>query len=1340
MMLLSFNDAFACDAVIHCSIKFGDWKKNCLFPRIFSRFVLFSGMAGEGVRVFALAGFLPCLPNYTLAVMQKAKERVVGMIRKLGGRLIESDEWDPSITHVVTFVMGAREGLSEKVMAGIAAGRWVVTMRYVEKSYKAGIWLDTESAYAATPREHVLACRERVSEQGDSGRLFHGMVAALVMEDRRRAGVYMRIVEAGGGKVVAAETPLELVASIPADLTHVFMDPWIGKKDPPGFAQLNRMEGLHLCDYKLLFNMVRGTPDTSETEWSITGEKSKHEARERAKRAGGGIQRNKRVADQNGGSSKRQRTQDVETIDLDSDDEENINVAVTSTVTTTVVDIDIDSEDDIVILESRLEKEREDPASQGRRYLDREKAKGLRRTTNSRDVCLQQRREVSRGSAAHVDVISLSDEDDEIQEVHQKKSKDKDKDDEVTILDSDEEVMLVQNIRGARSGDGKKRSKRIRSISTPSRSPSPLGMQVEQDERGEVSSAEELDEVEDVGSRLLGDAPMIDLVDLDSTDDDEAVDLEVRENGGTPPPPPPNISLKPFLLASEQAGASIEKVDLTPSQISWLLPLPVRPKPAIKPLSESRSLLIKPTDQLPRDISKHSSHLTSSVRQLKPTDSCQQQKVTPPVSPMSSEEIELPEQKDLSPPRIVQQERSKTIDPVECPAEVVEPVKIDEPMEICESLDFGDPMNVSEEAAEDGRPKVDQPESRKPAIISEPVGVDLGKLRNDQLLDLQSTTEKEAKPRDDLSIAELKTAESEEIELLAQEAPNKNYISSDKIVWKPKVPSPKDTEIRSLGSSNDGAKANKPNNIGNNVKRPVECLPSPSSISAPPAAILPRIVATLQRRFTSTDEGIAISNINVRTARFDKHSEGVGEARYRQIAQGVEQDFASQLVTVQKERRQETRRQRRGNAGKSATQLLEPEEDGEVSPEDIETALKRLAIETSSDAHPSPALLHTVMVKLLLESRHSSIYSSAHSYLLHFLFLHAHRGRHPTTRKQWIHLVLSAFRDISDEKLFRHFDIANQHDIHSCLLLWKKLFQRLFETIEQFDNDEARYQETEGSWLLLSFLTLLLQRDFEMWWKHGRGKEDKNFPLLFYLLGGRNHILSSAGSSLLILFQKGLLATGRSRDLDEVRHLVAMVALLLSHLDSEDNCASLYRGSKLQLATQLATIIQETKLDAKSVFLELSLLQPSWLAVLVSRELLRKSCPALKSISLDYISPTLQLPQLNIASKPMVVVMEIWAHRLLGVQKAGAIFRRNWTFQRKEKDFSAFTMLRKLEEDVCKEMKILKIEEVSIKMSHVTSSVNKLSEFANGKEQFAEDVEVGALRALLFKMHLPDMF
>lgn len=36
-------------------------------------------------------------------------------IRELGGEVIETEEWDPKVTHVVTFVDNQKEGLSEKV-------------------------------------------------------------------------------------------------------------------------------------------------------------------------------------------------------------------------------------------------------------------------------------------------------------------------------------------------------------------------------------------------------------------------------------------------------------------------------------------------------------------------------------------------------------------------------------------------------------------------------------------------------------------------------------------------------------------------------------------------------------------------------------------------------------------------------------------------------------------------------------------------------------------------------------------------------------------------------------------------------------------------------------------------------------------------------------------------------------------------------------------------------------------------------------------------------------------------------------------------------------------------
>merc|ERR1719150_1297658 len=49
----------------------------------------------------------------------------------LGGEIIEGDEWDDRVTHVVAHMDPQKEGLPEKVMAAIAAGRFVVTKRFL---------------------------------------------------------------------------------------------------------------------------------------------------------------------------------------------------------------------------------------------------------------------------------------------------------------------------------------------------------------------------------------------------------------------------------------------------------------------------------------------------------------------------------------------------------------------------------------------------------------------------------------------------------------------------------------------------------------------------------------------------------------------------------------------------------------------------------------------------------------------------------------------------------------------------------------------------------------------------------------------------------------------------------------------------------------------------------------------------------------------------------------------------------------------------------------------------------------------------------------------------------
>ena len=236
-------------------------------------------------RIFTLAGFIPEL--LTDFNVQWEKERMTSMITGLGGRINESDEWVGNTTHVVNLIPGPHFGMSEKAMAGIAAGRWVVTKIYVEESHLRGKWLDNEKDFLAPPGNQVLSRKLKALELGDRGLLFHNMVAAIIMEDRHKAQVFGRVFKAGGGTVVEATKLSELVEMYPVDLTHVFMVPWTGSEDLPGLSELadiGRETGLHLCDYKLLFHKVMGSSLANEEEWQICGPRAKLNAEDEINR------------------------------------------------------------------------------------------------------------------------------------------------------------------------------------------------------------------------------------------------------------------------------------------------------------------------------------------------------------------------------------------------------------------------------------------------------------------------------------------------------------------------------------------------------------------------------------------------------------------------------------------------------------------------------------------------------------------------------------------------------------------------------------------------------------------------------------------------------------------------------------------------------------------------------------------------------------------------------------------------------------------------------------------------------------------------------------------------
>ena len=106
-----------------------------------------------------------------------------------------------------------------KVMAGLAAGRWVLTRRYVDKCARRGAWLPSPALFitseAVVRHRRVwhqvralcsyLICyvsEHVIFQHGAGAAVFSGMRAALLMSDPRKNAVYKRIVLAGGGTLV----------------------------------------------------------------------------------------------------------------------------------------------------------------------------------------------------------------------------------------------------------------------------------------------------------------------------------------------------------------------------------------------------------------------------------------------------------------------------------------------------------------------------------------------------------------------------------------------------------------------------------------------------------------------------------------------------------------------------------------------------------------------------------------------------------------------------------------------------------------------------------------------------------------------------------------------------------------------------------------------------------------------------------------------------------------------------------------------------------------------------------------------------------------------------------
>lgn len=155
-------------------------------------------------------------------------EKVLG---DLGGQISADINYDSTATHLLC----VRPSRNEKILASIAAGKWILHCSYLRDCEAAGKFLDENSYEWGNPKmldvepklvnesEQTLAMaahRWRVKRQNGSGGAFDGMVAMLLV-NKDKYEQFERLINAGGGLVVQAKPPY--TSSKGKKVTHCFV-------------------------------------------------------------------------------------------------------------------------------------------------------------------------------------------------------------------------------------------------------------------------------------------------------------------------------------------------------------------------------------------------------------------------------------------------------------------------------------------------------------------------------------------------------------------------------------------------------------------------------------------------------------------------------------------------------------------------------------------------------------------------------------------------------------------------------------------------------------------------------------------------------------------------------------------------------------------------------------------------------------------------------------------------------------------------------------------------------------------------------------------------------------
>lgn len=168
-----------------------------------------------------------------VGMSEEKRQHYSKVVEELGATVTLSPTFNPEVTHLVAESLSR----SERTLAAIASGKWVLHDSYLDHSHRAGHFLKEELyAWGNPAAQHLpslppentraqlakAAWRWRAAINGPDGfaqQPFQHMVA-LIHSSKDRVGAFTRMIKAGGGEVVTAKPPYVELEGI----THFFAE------------------------------------------------------------------------------------------------------------------------------------------------------------------------------------------------------------------------------------------------------------------------------------------------------------------------------------------------------------------------------------------------------------------------------------------------------------------------------------------------------------------------------------------------------------------------------------------------------------------------------------------------------------------------------------------------------------------------------------------------------------------------------------------------------------------------------------------------------------------------------------------------------------------------------------------------------------------------------------------------------------------------------------------------------------------------------------------------------------------------------------------------------------